>query len=67
MYNEDGEAIDRAPNPMMLLTMEVTQPVAVGDMIRKKNKPAKRRSKYECPREWFIKITVFARSNGTFW
>ncbi|MEM5174243.1 peptidase U32 family protein [Enterococcus faecalis] len=36
MYNEDGEAIDRAPNPMMLLTMEVTQPVAVGDMIRKK-------------------------------
>ena len=28
--------IDRAPNPMMLLTMEVTQPVAVGDMIRKK-------------------------------
>ena len=43
MYNEDGEAIDRAPNPMMLLTMEVTQPVAVGDMIRKKNKPAKRR------------------------
>lgn len=41
MYNEDGEAIDRAPNPMMLLTMEVTQPVAVGDMIRKKNKPAK--------------------------
>lgn len=51
MYNEDGEAIDRAPNPMMLLTMEVTQPVAVGDMIRKKNKPAKRRSNYECPRE----------------
>lgn len=36
MYNEDGEVIDRAPNPMMLLTMEVTQPVAVGDMIRKK-------------------------------
>lgn len=36
MYNEDGGAIDRAPNPMMLLTMEVTQPVAVGDMIRKK-------------------------------
>ncbi len=36
MYNEDGKAIDRAPNPMMLLTMEVTQPVAVGDMIRKK-------------------------------
>ena len=36
MYNGDGEAIDRAPNPMMLLTMEVTQPVAVGYMIRKK-------------------------------
>ena len=36
MYNEDGESIDRAPNPMMLLTMPVAQPVAVGDMIRKK-------------------------------
>lgn len=36
MYNEDGESIDRAPNPMMIITMPVNQPVAVGDMIRKK-------------------------------
>ena len=36
MYNEDGESIDRAPNPMMLLTMPVAEPVQVGDMIRKK-------------------------------
>ncbi|MEI5993893.1 peptidase U32 family protein [Candidatus Enterococcus mansonii] len=36
MYNEDGESIDRAPNPMMMLTMPVEQPVAIGDMIRKK-------------------------------
>lgn len=36
MYNEDGESIDRAPNPMMIVTMPVNQPVAVGDMIRKK-------------------------------
>lgn len=36
MYNEDGESIDRAPNPMMIVTMPVKQPVAVGDMIRKK-------------------------------
>ena len=36
MKNEDGEFIDRAPNPMMILTMPVIQPVSVGDMIRKK-------------------------------
>lgn len=36
MWNEEGEAIDRAPNPMMLLTMPVEQPVKTGDMIRKK-------------------------------
>ncbi|MEA4830243.1 MAG: U32 family peptidase C-terminal domain-containing protein, partial [Enterococcus thailandicus] len=36
MYNEDGESIDRAPNPMMILTMPVEQPVKPGDMIRKK-------------------------------
>lgn len=36
MTNEDGESIDRAPNPMMLLHMPVAEPVAVGDMIRKK-------------------------------
>lgn len=36
MTNEEGESIDRAPNPMMLLHMPVAEPVAVGDMIRKK-------------------------------
>lgn len=36
MYNEENESIDRAPNPMMILTMPVEEPVAVGDMIRKK-------------------------------
>lgn len=36
MRNEEGEQIDRAPNPMMILTMEVQEAVAVGDMIRKK-------------------------------
>lgn len=40
MENEDGERIDRAPNPMMLLTMPVTAPVRAGDMIRKKGEPA---------------------------
>lgn len=36
MYNEDGEAIDRAPNAMMIVTMPVKQSVAPGDMIRRK-------------------------------
>lgn len=36
MKNDEGEMIDRAPNPMMILTMPVVQDVAVGDMIRKK-------------------------------
>lgn len=36
MKNEDSESIDRAPNPMMILTMPVAQPVKPGDMIRKK-------------------------------
>ena len=36
MKNDEGEMIDRAPNPMMILTMPVAQAVAVGDMIRKK-------------------------------
>lgn len=36
MYNEEDESIDRAPNPMMILTMPVLQEVHVGDMIRKK-------------------------------
>ncbi|ALS36661.1 putative protease [Enterococcus rotai] len=36
MYNEEDESIDRAPNPMMILTMPVEEPVVVGDMIRKK-------------------------------
>lgn len=34
MHNEEGESIDRAPNPMMILTMPVAQPVKPGDMIR---------------------------------
>ncbi|MGM0168221.1 peptidase U32 [Enterococcus sp. AZ135] len=36
MKNDEGELIDRAPNPMMVLTMPVAQPVQPGDMIRKK-------------------------------
>lgn len=36
MKNEDGVVIDRAPNPMMLVTMPVLEPVKVGDMIRRK-------------------------------
>jgi putative protease len=36
MKNDEGESIDRAPNPMMVLTMPVAQPVKPGDMIRKK-------------------------------
>lgn len=36
MYNEEKVSIDRAPNPMMLLTMPVIEPVKPGDMIRKK-------------------------------
>ena len=36
MHDEDGVSIDRAPNPMMLVTMKVAQPVQVGDMMRKK-------------------------------
>ncbi|MGX7235413.1 peptidase U32 family protein [Enterococcus italicus] len=36
MKNEEGAAIDRAPNPMMILTMPVVEPVQVGDMMRKK-------------------------------
>lgn len=36
MFNEDGESIRRAPNPMMILTMPVAQKVVPGDMIRKK-------------------------------
>ena len=36
MHNEEGESIDRAPNPMMVLTMPVAQPVKPGDMIRKR-------------------------------
>lgn len=42
MKNEDGEMIDRAPNPMMLLTMPVEQPVKTGDMIRKKKEESKK-------------------------
>ena len=36
MKNDEGESIDRAPNPMMILTMPVAQPFKAGDMIRKK-------------------------------
>ena len=36
MKNDEGESNDRAPNPMMVLTMPVAQPVKPGDMIRKK-------------------------------
>lgn len=36
MWNEDGDEIDVAPNPMMILTMPVAQPVKPGDMMRKK-------------------------------
>lgn len=36
MWNEEGEAIDRAPHAMMVLTMPVEHPVEKGDMIRKK-------------------------------
>lgn len=36
MSNEENEPIDRAPHPMMILTMPVEQPVKVGDMLRKK-------------------------------
>lgn len=36
MYDEEDQSIDRAPNPMMLLTMPVVQPVQPGDMIRKR-------------------------------
>ncbi|WEG73310.1 peptidase U32 family protein [Vagococcus intermedius] len=36
MWNEEGEMIEKAPNPMMILTMPVNQPVKTGDMIRKK-------------------------------
>lgn len=36
MQDETGESIDRAPNPMMIVTMLVAEPVQVGDMMRKK-------------------------------
>jgi hypothetical protein len=32
MKNDEGESIDRAPNPMMILTMPVAQPVKPGDI-----------------------------------
>lgn len=35
LKNEEGERIDRAPNPMELLTMTVPTIVEPGDMIRK--------------------------------
>lgn len=36
MQDETGESIDRAPNPMMIVTMPVAEPVQIGDMMRKK-------------------------------
>lgn len=37
MRNEDGEPIDRAPNPMMIVTMPVDHPVRPYDMMRKRS------------------------------
>lgn len=34
LHNEQGEKIDRAPNPMELLTIKLPQSVKAGDMIR---------------------------------
>jgi putative protease len=36
MWDEDGVEIDRAPNPMMTVTMPIAQTVKPGDMIRRK-------------------------------
>ncbi|THB60551.1 U32 family peptidase [Vagococcus silagei] len=36
MWNEDDEAIEKAPNAMMIVKMPVEQPVEPGDMMRKK-------------------------------
>jgi len=36
LWNEEGEVLDRAPNPMELLRMPVPKPVQSGDMVRKK-------------------------------
>ncbi|MDR2833641.1 MAG: U32 family peptidase [Streptococcaceae bacterium] len=36
IWNEDGESIDRAPNPMEILTIPVNEEVFPGDMIRRK-------------------------------
>lgn len=36
LWNEDGEPIDRAPNPMMTVTMHVDQPVEPYFLMRKK-------------------------------
>ena len=34
MHDDKGNKIDRAPNPMELLTIKVPQPVQAGDMVR---------------------------------
>lgn len=36
MWNEKGEAIERASNPMMIVQMPVAEPVNPGDMIRRR-------------------------------
>lgn len=33
-YDSDGNKIDRAPNPMELLTISLPHPVYPGDMVR---------------------------------
>ncbi|MGX6487207.1 peptidase U32 family protein [Aerococcus sanguinicola] len=37
MRDEDGQAIDRAPHAMQIISMKVNQPVKAHDMIRKEN------------------------------
>ena len=34
LHDAKGNKIDRAPNPMELLTIKVPQPVQAGDMVR---------------------------------
>jgi len=38
MWNEEGTAIEKAPNAMMIVKMPVAQPVKTGDMIRRKSR-----------------------------
>lgn len=45
MENEMGETIDRAPNAMMIVKMQVAEPVQVGDMIRKARVPSRKKAR----------------------